>query len=449
VTAIPAASLPERLLAARERKGVDLYRAERDTKIRARHLAALERGDWRELPGSVYTKGFLRNYALYLGLDPDEILLQWRAERGDDKPSEPVIVVPKPIQAPARGFTFSPGILVALLLVVGVVAFAAYLGVQLLRFAKPPTIAVTDPAAAVSEVDDSATSYTLRGTSTPGATVLIATPGQDPIRVTVGPDGDWSVDVDLRRGRNQFDITATDPETGKQAEQPARVFITVPFSVVQAPTLTVDQPGDGITVENGAIPVQGKTTNATTVTVSASYLGPPPGATGTAAKPSPSASAGASASPAATPKPPVAPPAQTINVADDGTFGTGVELTTGRWTITVTAASAQNKTTTLTRQVTVQFKGVNLVISIDGGPAWIKVWVDGKVDDSIGQAGKTFAAGKTLTFTAQNSIEVRTGNSGATHFTLNGTSLGALGKEGIPETWLFAPPGPPQKTGRT
>ena len=70
-----APGLPERLLAARERKGVDLYRAERDTKIRARYLAALERGDYRELPGSVYTKGFLRNYALYLGLDPDEVLL--------------------------------------------------------------------------------------------------------------------------------------------------------------------------------------------------------------------------------------------------------------------------------------------------------------------------------------------------------------------------------------
>ena len=203
VTAVPAPSLPERLLAARERKGVDLYRAERDTKIRARYLAALERGDWRELPGAVYTKGFLRNYALYLGLDPDEILLQWRAERGDDKPSEPVIVVPRAIQAPARGFTFSPGMVVALLLVVGVVAFAAYLGIQLLRFAKPPTIAVTDPATAVSDVDESTTSYTLRGTSAPGATVSITTPGQDPIRVMVAPDGTWSVDVDLRRRRQQ------------------------------------------------------------------------------------------------------------------------------------------------------------------------------------------------------------------------------------------------------
>ena len=75
--------LPERLYAARERKGVDLYRAERDTKIRARYLGALERGDYKELPGAVYTKGFLRNYALYLGLDPEDVLLQWRHERGD------------------------------------------------------------------------------------------------------------------------------------------------------------------------------------------------------------------------------------------------------------------------------------------------------------------------------------------------------------------------------
>ena len=94
-------SLPDWLAAARERKGVDLLRAERDTKIRARYLAALERGDYRELPGAVYTKGFLRNYAIYLGLDPEEVLRQWRRERGDQTPAEPVMVAPKAIRAHA------------------------------------------------------------------------------------------------------------------------------------------------------------------------------------------------------------------------------------------------------------------------------------------------------------------------------------------------------------
>src|SRR3954469_13750076 len=94
-------SLPDRLAAARERKGVDLYRAERDTKIRARYLAALERGDYRDLPGAVYTKGFLRNYAIYLGLDPDDVLSQWRGERAGTKERGLVIAVPRPIRTPS------------------------------------------------------------------------------------------------------------------------------------------------------------------------------------------------------------------------------------------------------------------------------------------------------------------------------------------------------------
>src|SRR5512135_3275726 len=106
---VAQAALPDRLAAARERKGVDLYRAERDTKIRARYLAALERGDYAELPGSVYTRGFLRNYALYLGLDADDVLRQWHAERGDAGPA-PTITAPRPLLAPRRGLTFSPSI---------------------------------------------------------------------------------------------------------------------------------------------------------------------------------------------------------------------------------------------------------------------------------------------------------------------------------------------------
>jgi cytoskeletal protein RodZ len=429
--------LPERLYAARERKGVDLYRAERDTKIRARYLAALERGDWKELPGAVYTKGFLRNYALYLGLDPEDVLQQWRSERGEARESEP-IVVPRPIQAPRQGLVFSPGVVVAALLTVGVLAFGAYLGVQLLRFAKPPTLQVTNPSVALVTVTEETTAYDLRGTSIPGATITVQTPGREqPYRVSANGAGAWTVSVDLRRGKNQFDITAVDPDTGKQAEDPATVYITVPFLVIEAPTLTVDQPADGATFQNGAIPVQGSTTNASSVVVSARYLGAASQQTGTQ-------SPGPSVAP-----PPRAPQPATVPVREDGSFTMPLELTSGRWELTVTASSPEGKTTALTRNVTVAYRGVNVTIAIKGGPAWLKVWVDGRLADSIGGSGRTFAAGRTLTFTAQRTIEVRTGSSGATLFTLNGTSLGALGPRGIPETWLFAPPAAPQKTQRT
>src|SRR5690349_9618727 len=126
------APLPERLYAARERKGVDLYRAERDTKIRARYLAALERGEYRELPGDVYTKGFLRNYALYLGLDPEEVVGQWRRERGDAPAQKTVLTVPRPIAQPRAGLQFSPGIVVAALLTVLIAAIGVWLGIQVI-----------------------------------------------------------------------------------------------------------------------------------------------------------------------------------------------------------------------------------------------------------------------------------------------------------------------------
>ncbi|HEY7590609.1 MAG TPA: helix-turn-helix domain-containing protein [Candidatus Limnocylindrales bacterium] len=446
VAADPAPGLPRKLVAARERKGVDLARAERDTKIRARYLDALEQGDWRALPGTVYTKGFLRNYALYLGLDPDEVIREWRHDRGDAREAEP-ITVPRAITAPRRGLTFSTGILWAALLTAGVAAFAIYLGVQLLRFARPPTLEILDPPVAVSTVDETTTSYTLRGRSIAGATISIKTPGRErPYLVSAGPDGTWSALVDLRRGRNQFDLTATDPETGKSAERVEQLFITVPFLVIEAPTLTVDQPAEDATYENGAIPVQGVARNADRVEISAAYLGP----TGEGAAPASSPAASRSPKPSPKPSPtPRVPKPVSVTLGDDGTFAAPVELTAGRWALTVSAFSKSGKTTSLRRDVTVAYEGVNLVVGVRGGRAWLRIWVDEKPYPLERCPNELCADGETISLTGRTSIEVRTGSAGNTHFTLNGRSLGALGEIGVAETWRFEPPDPPRKTKRS
>jgi cytoskeletal protein RodZ len=454
---VPAGpSLPDRLAAARERKGVDLTRAERDTKIRARYLSALERGDYRELPGAVYTKGFLRNYAIYLGLDPEDVLRQWRRERGEQASPEPIVVPPRPLAAPPRPLTFSPSVIVAALMTLGVVAFGVYLAVQLLRYAKPPELAVTNPPVAVLDVEDGVTSYQLEGTSTAGATIEVTAPGlAQPYRTTALGDGSWSIQVELRRGKNEFEITAKNPDTGKVTDTPRTIVISVPFLVIQAPTLTVSQPVDGTTYQNGAIPVEGMTTNATTVTVSARYLGPP-GSTTTpppaptpapSATPRPSAAPRASGGPAASPGPSAAPGGTTVQVNDDGSFATPLELKEGRWAITITATSDGGKTASLTRTVTVAYQGVTLVVQIKGANAWVKVWIDGVLAPGF-SSGQTYRPGKTVTFSGKQTIEIRTGSSGNTYFTVNGVVLGSLGKVGVPETWLFAPPNQPTQTAR-
>jgi cytoskeletal protein RodZ len=448
-------SLPERLIAARERKGVDLLRAERETKIRARYLAALEAGDYGDLPGSVYTKGFLRNYALYLGLDPEDVTRQWKRERGDlAMPAEPVLSVPRPLEAPRQGFTISPVLVVAVLLLVLIATFGVYLGVQLLRYNKPPTIAVTDPPQAVLSVPDGTTSYTLRGTSIPGASITIADAGlTQPYTASADGSGRWSVDVQLRRGRNEFDVSAVDPDTGKASDSSVTLYITVPVTVVEAPQLTLNSPAEGAQFSNGAIPVNGTTTNAAKVIVTANlvttaHAGATPKPSAPAASgPAPSAGASASAAPTPAASPDVGP--VSVDVGTDGSFETPLNLSAGDWQVVVTAVSSDGKTTSLSRHVSIQYQGVNVVIQIKGARAWLKVWVDGVVSPVTGAAGVVYDPGKTLTFSGQHSVEIRTGKSSATYFTVNGQSLGHMSGQGNPETWLFAPPNPPAKTNRT
>lgn len=63
----------------REAMGVSLAEVEVATRIRQKYLSALESEEWHMLPGEVVGRGFLRNYADYLGLDAQEIMERRRA----------------------------------------------------------------------------------------------------------------------------------------------------------------------------------------------------------------------------------------------------------------------------------------------------------------------------------------------------------------------------------
>jgi cytoskeleton protein RodZ len=65
-------TLGEMLRDAREARGISLADAERETKIRQKYISALEDDKLASLPSPVHARGFLRNYAAYLGIDPNE-----------------------------------------------------------------------------------------------------------------------------------------------------------------------------------------------------------------------------------------------------------------------------------------------------------------------------------------------------------------------------------------
>ena len=77
------------LRAAREKKGFTYKDVENETSIRALYIESIEKGDYEALPGEVYVKGFIRNYATLLELDADALLKQYYDETHTAPPAAP------------------------------------------------------------------------------------------------------------------------------------------------------------------------------------------------------------------------------------------------------------------------------------------------------------------------------------------------------------------------
>jgi cytoskeletal protein RodZ len=70
----------------RDLRDISLREISDVTKINLRYLEALEKDQFSALPAAVFARGFLREYARYVGLDPDEVLNYYTAARQDQEP---------------------------------------------------------------------------------------------------------------------------------------------------------------------------------------------------------------------------------------------------------------------------------------------------------------------------------------------------------------------------
>lgn len=101
-------SIGEQLREAREARGVTLEDAERQTRIRAKLLAALEAEDFAAFASLAQARGFLRNYAEYLDLDAAALLDGLTPPRSRSRPAGNGRAAPRPAAArngmpPVRG----------------------------------------------------------------------------------------------------------------------------------------------------------------------------------------------------------------------------------------------------------------------------------------------------------------------------------------------------------
>jgi cytoskeleton protein RodZ len=72
------------LRAARERRGLSLRQIANATKISVITLEALERNDLARLPGGIFSRAFVRSYALEVGLDPETAIQEFMGQFPQD-----------------------------------------------------------------------------------------------------------------------------------------------------------------------------------------------------------------------------------------------------------------------------------------------------------------------------------------------------------------------------
>ena len=90
-------SLGKFLKQAREQKGITLEVLSEKTRISLKFLQAIEEDRWDALPSSVYVKGYLKSYALYVGLNPEKVLTHYENEiLKKEEAQEEIVPPPKP-----------------------------------------------------------------------------------------------------------------------------------------------------------------------------------------------------------------------------------------------------------------------------------------------------------------------------------------------------------------
>lgn len=74
---------PPDLAAVRQRKGISLREIADRTKISLRFLQAIEEGDFKTLPGGIYDRSYIRQYASAVGLEDTALLEYYRSVTAD------------------------------------------------------------------------------------------------------------------------------------------------------------------------------------------------------------------------------------------------------------------------------------------------------------------------------------------------------------------------------
>lgn len=181
----------------RLKRKLSLEEVAKETKIKLIFLDALEKGDYERLPSPAYAKGFVTNYATYLGLPRTEIVALFRREF-DEKKAYKVLPdsLTKQETFPLKRFRVQQSLFfigAALLL------FLGYLLFQYRAAFFAPSLTVSEPKQGATVTDE----VMVKGKTDREATVLV-----NEKAVSLETDGSFSKKLILFPGDTTITVQA-------------------------------------------------------------------------------------------------------------------------------------------------------------------------------------------------------------------------------------------------
>ncbi len=246
-------TLSEYLREVRIGLGFSIDEAVERTGVCLKYLNALETGEYQHLPPDVYVVGFLKQIAESYQLDVDQLIVQYKKERGIVE--QAVNPSPQPQSSVRRylsNLMVTPKLVTLVAAVLFIVSMVGYLGWQVTSISRAPSLVINSPS---SNDKVLGSVVTVSGETDPGTSLHINNQN-----VMVDSEGNFQTTVSLVGGqtdlrveaKNKFDkgVTKIIPLVVEQniprvagAETAAEPSVTLELSFIKAATITLTVDG--------------------------------------------------------------------------------------------------------------------------------------------------------------------------------------------------------------
>jgi transcriptional regulator with XRE-family HTH domain len=230
---IDSLTLGERMKKIRSERRLSLAEISKSTKIQVKYLEDIEEGEYQKLPADVYVKGFLRSYAIFMGLNETMLIKQYEREKGIHKNIKKISDIDntgRPIKF--SSFIVTPKMIVAGGVAILVLASFLYLYREVNNFVSVPRLTIIKPADGAA-IDGNMVHVI--GIAEKDALVFI---NDQP--VLVNENGEFGEDVGLKPGLNTINVKARS-KFNKEAGKSVSVNANFQDAVQQSATDVADQ----------------------------------------------------------------------------------------------------------------------------------------------------------------------------------------------------------------